>query len=272
MRIHNGKLENAFVLEVDLGENPVWEVDYGEVQIYPDSATEVEAMVVDTSIEKDKKGTEEWCYWVHAMDAIKKEQSEECWMKVTVGGKTYSVGASIDGLPVCDFDRATGVLRFPEGEGVNLQEVQPGTKITIKAKIPERDDNYTYAGDPVHYDLPLLKGTKFLCGYDKGGKKNPGGMTLHVDGYPSGEMFVHGFGNLAGHWRGYWTCWTPPGGMGNYGQGVSYKDEHCPGDTGYTVQVWNHMNGGSCARPRYPAFEKEWTFTVKGIVFSQAER
>lgn len=198
--------------------------------------------------------------------------AEKCrWARVELDGRVWYVKRDLVVNYEMPYALATldgrGVLDFGN-DGPYRGAVKVGDMVGFEVDMPERDDNYTYAGDPVHYDLPLLKGTKFKCGYDKGGKKNPGGMTLHVDGYPSGEMFVHGFGNLAGHWRGYWTCWTPPGGMGNYGQGVRYKDEHCPGDTGYTVQVWNHMNGGSCARPRYPAFKRTIKLKVVDIVYN----
>ncbi len=271
MKIHNGRFENAFVLEVDVGEAPVWEVDYGEVQIYPDTATGVEAIVLNTE-QFRRGGSLEWCYWVHAMDAIRKEQSEGCNVKLTVGGKTYSVGMGMDGLPKCDFDAATGILRFADGEGPELQKVTPGTIVQIVATIPARDATRAYVGTK-SYDLPLLQGTRFYCFYNKGGEKEPGGMILVVRGVPSGEQFVYAGGNLAGHWRGVWGVWTPPNGLGNYvGSFCYYNDAWTLGDTGYTVQVQWSFGGAQQATPQYPAFTRTWNVPVRGILFSQAER
>lgn len=276
MKIHNGKLENAFVLEVDVGENPAWEVDYGEVQIYPDTATGVEALAMNT--DQLKEGTLEWCYWVHAMRAVKREQSAKCNVKLTVAGKTYSVGMALTGYARCDFNATTGILRFAGGQEPALQKLTPGTLVTIVATIPKREDTTTALGSKDDkktrsYDLPLLKGTKFRCEYDKGGKKEPGGMILTVKGTPSGQQFVYAYGNQAGHWRGHVKYTTPPSGLGNYvWNACEYKDEWKAGDTGYTVEIEKHMGSNHEATPIYPAFTRTWNLPVRGILFSQAER
>ena len=195
---------------------------------------------------------------------VKRYVSRRYLFDLLIGDTVYKEGTDFE------FNANTGLIEFSGGQYPSITSLPAGTKVKLRASVPERKEaERCKAGPEKYYTLPLLPGTKFLCEYDKGGKKNPGGMSIHVEGTPSGEMFVDGFGNLAGHWRGSWSVWTPPSGIGNHGQGVSYNDKWTPGDTGYTVKVSNHMNGGSSALPKYPAFTKEWSVDVVGVIIKQ---
>lgn len=275
MKIHNGRFENAFVLEVDVCESPAWEVDYGEVQIYPDTATGVEALALNTEQFKEG-GSVEWCYWVHAMDAVRKEQSATCNVKLTVAGKTYSVGAGIDGLPRCDFDVATGILRFPDGELPELQRVTPGTMARIVATIPERNGNTLKAKKNTEasmvYDLPMLKGTMFYYSYYKGEKKVSAGMRLTVVGLPSEDEIYYGKGQKNGHKRTAQNGKVPPGGTGDDETVWRSHDEWKKGDKQVKLTINPFNNSSPLAYPIWPAFTRTWDVPVRGILFSQAER
>ena len=186
-----------------------------------------------------------------------------------IGDKVYKEGTDFT------FNPNTGLIEFKGGQYPNISSLPEGTKVKLRASVPEREKPeekpHGWYGEK-YYSLPLLPGTQFRCGYSKGGKKNPGGMTIRVNGQPSGEMFVDAFGNLAGHWKdGFnWRAWAPPGPIGNQGpQGSSYNDKWTPGDTGYTVRVWSHYNGDAAAYPKYPAFTKEWSLDVVGVIIKQ---
>lgn len=283
MRIHTGELSDAFVLEVDLGNKPVWEVDYGETKIYPDEGTRIEAVVVDvTESPWLQVGTDEWIYWIHAMDATRKESNSKCNMKVEVGGKKYSLNAEVDGLPRCFFDERTGIVRFGELDGPVLQDVVGGGIIKFLGHIPERSVTMVKPGQDganVTYEqfLPMLPDMRFEVQWNKGQKKKSAGINFWLRGLPSKHLHCEGGGQKNGHGRGLQTGWArmKDGAFAlvNGGYFNVADNDHFDGDTGWEMEMANRQ---SCSQYQiksfYPAFDKEWDMKVVGVLYTQADR
>lgn len=196
----------------------------------------------------------------------KKTSTPVSLFTLTIGSKTYTEGKDFT------FNPNTGLITFTGKQLPELSALPVGSKLKIKASVRERakKQEWCYEGERI-YNLPLLKGTTFYCTYWKGGKKEPGGMILTVKGLPSNQQFVKAEGNQAGHWRGTVAYITPPRGLGNHDgwNKCVYKDEWVKGDLQFHVKVERHMGGGQSAYPIYPAFTKEWSLNVIGVVIKQ---
>lgn len=207
-----------------------------------------------------------WSYSASDPFVVYKETGykEAGLFELVVGEKVYKEGVDFTFNPNTGFIEFTGSSQLPD-----ISALQVGEKARLRASVPARTDATAHLGTS-YYALPILPGTRFYCWYLKGGKKDPGGMILTVNGTPSNETFLYSFGNLAGHWTGAWAAWTPPSGLGNYvWNGCNCSNKWTPGDTGYSVQVQSYYGGGQQATPHYPAFDKEWMLDVVGVVIKQ---
>ncbi len=213
MKITHAGLKDAFVLEVDWGNVPVWEVDYGETPLYPDTETGVK----QAKFRVPEYGTEDWCYYIHAMNAAKKECSTECNIILRVTGREYSLFGSVNGLPAAQMTNE-GYVTFPEGHVPTLQEMGEWVSAALYMTIPKvksasiGGDQPGYAGGAESNERhgryvtgvysPILAGTEVRGYFNKGQKKVSTGNVITVT-TPDGATLIHSGKQQNGHGRGY---------------------------------------------------------------------
>ncbi len=267
MKITHAGLKDAFVLEVDLGDVPVWEVDYGETKLYPDTETGVK----QAKFRVPERGTAQWCRFVHALNTVKRECSAECNMIMRVAGREYSLFGSVNGLPVARMTNE-GYVTFPDGHAPTLQELAEGVRASLYAKIPQVKSD-SIGGNEAGYGAdaganlrahqyvervysPIISGTEVYGYCYKGQKKVSTGNLVIVTGH-DGETLMYKHIQQNGHGRGsYEWCY---GTLNTAAESV-------------TLTVIPHQARGPWGGYFvYPAFEGRFDFTLEGIVFCQED-
>jgi len=267
MKITHDGLKDAFVLEVDLGEVPVWEADHGETQLYPDTATGVK----QAKFRVPERGTEQWCRFIHALNTVRRECSAECNMILRVAGREYSLFGSVNGLPVA---RMTddGYVTFPDGYVPTLQELTDGVRASLQATIPQ------------------VKSA--LVGGDYAGYEADAGANLRMKNYASLVFSPIVAGTEV---RGYCSKWRKKTSTGNRiivttSAGVKLLDKHIQQDghirgaydweygtinvaaESVTLTVIPHQARGPWGGYFvYPAFDRTFSLALEGIVFCQED-
>lgn len=269
MRIHHQNLSNAFVLECDLGETPVWQIDCGETQIYPDTATGVTRAMLTTP----EPGTLDWAYWVHAIAQARKTCSSTCTMRMTLGGKSYRLFSTYDTLPAVSLSR-DGIMTFPEGHLPTLQDIASGAIVTISATIPKHSAgsmHYEADGNHMVTDLPWLPDSYIHAGLNKGQKKVSAGCNIWLQGVPSGVNHIQAHLQQDGHGRGYREFDVLPE-IGRVSDGAVNEAENSyqPGDTHLDFRVTSHNRTGGDVELFFPAFTRTFNIKMAGVIYAQA--
>lgn len=88
MRVTLGNRKRRYVYGIRIGETPVKRVMYGGGQIWPANDDRVGSLAVDMS---SFAGTADEAYWRHALDAVESSSSQNRYMKLTAGGRSYLI-------------------------------------------------------------------------------------------------------------------------------------------------------------------------------------
>lgn len=267
MKITLNKLKDAFVLEADIGEVPVWEVDYGETKLYPDTETGVK----QAKFRVPERGTEDWCYFIHSWNAVNRECSPTCNIILRVAGQEYSLFGSVNGLPVAQMTQE-GLVTFPDGHVPTLQELSLGAEAVLLARVPEMKSS-SVGGNLAGYEsgadtnmrwgkyaekeyTPIIAGTLVHGYFTKGQKKVSTGDRVIVT-EPDGNVLMDNHMQQNGHRRGYYD-WT----FGTIG--VTREKA--------TLKVIPHQARGLWGGYFvYPAFNRQFRLPLEGIVFRQED-
>ncbi len=261
MRMSNRRMDNKFVFNVDIGDEPVNEVWWGDRQLYP--ANELIAGAVQ--LQMPEVGSHDWAYLRHAFDAVATMGGVACYMKIRFCNDSYVYG--VNGQ-ISKFPRANlndgGLLTFLTDEGVPVQDLLPGSVAKLQLVVPERKgerwDAGTGAGSGSNssptWNVPFLAGTSLYFTCQKGQKKVCPHYWGYVYGEPSGELFGQCDKYYAGHGRGF--CST----RFRFGSNIG----HIEGDVGYRMTArWS----GSCysltIQPIFPSFTKTLLLKVVGV-------
>lgn len=202
MKITHNQLHDAFVLEVDLGEVPVWEFDYGEVKLYPDT----ESGVRQAKFRVPEVGSADWCYFVHAFNTVQREVSPECNMILRVAGREYSLFGALDGLPAASMTRE-GLVSFPEGCAPSLQALSGGASASLSVTLPQVR-SVSIGGNQGRNEAvsgvfsPIIPGTEVRGFFYKGQKRVSTGNAIRVC-LPDGTVLLDKHMQQNGHGRGY---------------------------------------------------------------------
>lgn len=244
-----------------MGDVPVWEVDYGETKLYPDTETGVK----QAKFRVPEYSSVDWCYFIHALNTAKRECVDTCYIILRVAGREYSLFGSLNGLPVAHMTQE-GLVTFPDGHAPGLQRMTPGTMARLEAVIPEHPGGELSGPHPggtlrCVEELPWLDGSLFKALNYKGQKKVCSWVSATLRGNRFGQAYLQKFSNDQGHGRGArYKTFTPVAG--------AFMD----GDPTMTLEV---SYGGSCtlgwAHVAYPSFSRAWELPVEGIIFCQED-
>lgn len=267
MKITHAGLKDAFVLEVDLGDVPVWEVDYGEVQLYPDTATGVKR----AKFRAPEYGSEDWCRFIHSLNMARRECSDKCNIVLRVAGREYSLFGSVNGLPAAQMSNE-GYVTFPDGHVPSLQELGDGASAALYVTIPQAKsasiggNQAGYAGMERANELngcyvtgvysPVIKGSEVRGYFTKGQKKVSTGERIVVTA-ADGATLINSHKQQNGHKRGY-SDWS----WGEFDRSVISA----------TMTVIPHMARGPWGGYFiYPEVKGGFVLPLEGIVFCQED-
>lgn len=173
-----------------LGDKPITEIWLGDKQIWPNT----EGLARRIVVELPKKGTRDWQYWVHALQATENKAAPNNYMRFEHEGVPYYINHSADGTEPYRLD---GNALTVELDGILIDQL--GDYLEVEANIASREGETqvikayetTYAMD---WDMPLIAGTQFkikLTNYSS--KKSSYGAVTEFYSMPSGKAFP-GFG------------------------------------------------------------------------------
>lgn len=188
---------------------------------------------------------------------------------ITIGNKTYKEGTDFT------FNQNTGLISFTGKQLPELSALPVGSKIKLSATVPQRKREKEIfqakqnTATSKTFSLPLLPDTKFYFYYYKGQKKVSAGTRLTVVGVPSNTEFYYGKGQRNGHGRGDVTGIVPPGGTGWDQTEYRSGNKWTKGDLQFKITISPFNNSSPKSYPIYPAFTKEWSLTVLGVVIKQ---
>lgn len=225
----------------------------------------------------------DWLNWIDRMEkqgykfdsnnmllAYKESTNKpESLFTLTIGNKTYKEGTDFT------FDPNTGLITFTGSQMPETASLPRGTKIKLSASVPERerkDEEFKAQKNKdtsKTFGLPLLPGTKFHYSYYKGEKKKSAGTRLTVVGVPSNTEFYYGKGQKNGHSRTSVNGIVPPNGTGPDERTWRSDDRWVEGDLNFTITIGPFNNSTPTAYPIYPAFTKEWSLKVIGVIIKQ---
>lgn len=267
MKVTNNNLNDAFVLEVDICDVPVWEVDCGETPLYPDTATGVK----QAKFRVPEQGTAEWCLYTHAMNTAKRECSDSCHIILRVAGREYSLFGSVNGLPVAQMTQE-GLVTFPDGHVPALQELSEGVMATLLATIPQvksasvggnqagyeavAGDNWRRGNYVTRVYTPALAGTEVRGYCTKGQKKvSTGNRIIAKDA--AGHTLLDRHIQKDGH--------------GRSSEDWSYGTLATASETVTLTVIPHQARGPWGGYLVYPAFERTFSLALEGIVFCQED-
>lgn len=127
---HQGKLMR--VVDIRIGNQAVAEKWHGSRRVWPDDSSRANAL----RIKLPTKGTEDWAYWVHAIDAVRRYgANENNYLRIKVGDKWYYLIDSIDGNTPLAIEG--GMIYYENGELFPTEGL--GDVVVAEAKIDERN-------------------------------------------------------------------------------------------------------------------------------------
>ncbi len=170
-----------------LGDKPITEIWLGDKQIWPN----VEGLARRIVVELPKKGTRDWQYWVHALQATQNKAAPNNYMRFVHEGVPYYINHSPDGTEPYRLD---GNALTVELDGILIDQL--GDYLEVEANIKSRNGKtqtikaygMTYT---MEWDMPLIAGSQFkikLINYSS--KHSTYGAVTKFFSMPSGKAFT----------------------------------------------------------------------------------
>ena len=266
MRVTLGSRKRLYVYGIRIGETPVKRVMYGGSQIWPSNDDRVASLAVDMS---SFPKTADEAYWLHALNAVESFSSQNRFMKLTAGGRSYLVNSAYGTWNRAEF--GMGLFSFGD-EGPLFQDVRAGDVVTVEAVIPDRYDAQfavtasSGSAGIGEWALPWLPGTRLWAQLDKWPTKARSHADFTLKGMSSGTVHVAGAVHKNGHNRDTVTCEAPAQAGVRLADGSVYAASNAlvNGDGALSCAVSN-VNTTFRFRPHYPAFRRTWSFKVTAV-------
>ncbi len=267
MRKTLGKYVRRYLYDKRLGDRRVVAIYRCGKKIWPALGDTVRSCVLDVAA---VEGSAEWAYWLHALDAVAKlGASEECYMKLTAGGRDYMLGRAFGCWYLAGYDgRATVVF----GDNGPLRDkINPGDVVTVHVRVPQHEgaavgtawENQSVSGSE---PLPWLPGSCLRVLVQKGRKRVSAGCRFCVTGRPSGTVHVQGFAQKNGHCRGsYWGNAFARDMRVINGWVDVYSDGAVAGDGSLDVEARWYNAGCGRVLPVFPGFDRVIRFRVSAV-------
>lgn len=248
---------------------------HGERRIWPDDSARSNAL----RIRLPERGTLDWAYWVHAVEAVRSMgAADDCYLRMKVGNKYYYLIDSPDGSVPLELDG--GMAYFEGDESFPTDEL--GLTVDVEAVVPtryggrrwvegmiqsvadfefwqdeEHSDKFVSAdGTFAEYDyiwssrnalLPILPDVLFISGTSKGRGEETPMLKYVVSGIPSGEVYY----SMRANWHGgrglkknYWQLPVEPDGGRVYEVVNNLQNGYKSGDWGFSVGLGAASTGG----------------------------
>lgn len=127
---YKGKMRRLWGCQVGVAD--VAEIyDVNKRKIWPDDSARSNAL----RVKLPERGTEEWAYWVHALDAVRNlGAADDCYLYVEIGGKRYYLISSPDGSEPLQVE---GNSLYFSGDGAFPTE-GVGGKVSVHGVVPQR--------------------------------------------------------------------------------------------------------------------------------------
>lgn len=184
-----------------LGDKPITEIWLGDKQIWPN----MEGVARRIEVELPKRGSRDWQYWVHAVDATSSKSAPDNYMRFSYEGLDFYIQSSPDGTP--PYRLNNNVLTLELYDGILIDQL--GEYLEVDAKIAARDSLFYEYADEARCPFPFIKGTKAQVKWGKWKKKKAAGCTFSVKGSPSGVVHFSGACYTSAHERGVYTRLLP---------------------------------------------------------------
>lgn len=187
--IYQGK-QRRFV-GASIGDTPAIEIWKGNKMIWPIT----DGIAHRIYVELPKRGTRDWQYWVHALDAVSTAAAPNNYMRFTVQGVDYYINSSFDGTEPYILDSNALTVQI---DGVSADFL--GATLDVNAVIKRREGTHekfvTDKYEPLQHrdvDMPLLDGTCVGMSVSDHSKKrslyaNAGPITSLPSGKVYGQM------------------------------------------------------------------------------------
>ena len=229
------------------GGRRVTEIWRGDKRIWPsgDSARRIRVLL-------PARGSAEWAYWAHALEATKKSSSRQNYLRFKVGDFFYYINSSPDGTMPYKLDG--DVLSLELGDGVPVDEL--GEFLAADATIQKRRVTLVAGGfdngsvSSVE-DVPMLAGS--VIGYSQACKRRK--LKSYSDVVAtslSSETILlrDGVMKQSRSWSGYsWHAAASPVGDVGWRCDVSIRGE-------------GYLRG---AYVQYPAFKREFNLKIISV-------
>lgn len=165
-----------------LGDKPITEIWLGDKQIWPN----VEGLARNIVVELPQRGSRDWQYWVHAVEATKNQAASNNYMKFQHRGVNFYIQHSIDGSEAYKLE---GNTLSVDMDGVLIDQL--GEYLEVDACIASREGNLFTEGESF-CQLPYLSGTQLNVRWRKGQKKKSAGSSFVVSGMPGDVVHFGG--------------------------------------------------------------------------------
>lgn len=225
----------------------IWRVDKQIKQIWPsgDSARRIRVLL-------PARGSAEWAYWAHALEATKNGASKQNYLRFKVGDFFYFINSSPDGsLP---YKLSGDVLSLELGDGVPVDEL--GEFLVADAAIQKRRVTLVAGGfdngsvSSVE-DVPMLAGS--VIGYSQACKRRKlkSYSSVVATSLNSGTVLLNdGVMKQSRSWSGYsWGVGASPVGD------VSWRCDTSIHGEGYVSGVY----------VQYPAFKRVFNLKIISV-------
>ena len=198
------------------------------------------------------RGSEEWAYWAHALEATKYEASRQNYLRFKVGDFFYYINSSPDGTMPYKLDG--DVLTLELGDGVPVDEL--GDVLVADARIQKRGvslvgGSFENSSRSVVEDVPMLAGS--VIGYSQAcwRRKLKSYSYIAVTSLNSNKVLLRNeLTKQSRSWSGYsWYVGAAP-----------------VGDVGWRCDVSVSGNGSvGGVYVQYPAFKREFNLKIISV-------
>lgn len=247
-------------VEAFVGNKRVVEIWLGNRQIWPCAEGVARRIVV----ELPESGTEDWQYWMHALDATRSSSTPINYMRFCYDGLSFYIQNSPDGTPSYQLEDNMLVLGQYD-DGILIDQL--GEYLEVEARIAKRQGEKQIIRSYERYytlewGLPLIGGTQF-------------GMELY--NYSRKRSTYSYFGDIISLPSG--VSWSAAQGSQKHNRNprsnaALIKDKEVPdSDTGCSCSF---MTSGGCyydpskgqyqyAFPEYPAFTRKFKLKIISV-------
>lgn len=296
---YKGKMRRVLSMQRGYDDIAAW-YDKNKRKIWPDDSARSNALRVTLP----EKGTEEWAYWVHAVDALRTVgAAEDCCMYLLIDGKRYYLIDSPDGSEplqvegnalyfsgegafptegvgatvrvVMVIPQRCGSARYPSGEWQYGQSQYYGAQYDeyVEASpVPGMPDGHVYSS--WRGMLPILPNTRIEYFCSKENRNENVRFWWSLSGLKEGQLVCKSLSTLAG--GGRWNLeyhYTLKDESNNIDSTENYfingsGNEYHAGDVGYTLEMRTWKSGGSSAsrvNVVHPQFSKDVDLPVESV-------